>query len=158
MAQRTTGEFALGGALILIWGIELLNAWFAFLTAPFDSLGSVGVLRDYVEYLRFWMAFRCVVSAIGMVAGITLLLRRRIGHWLNVLSAGVLLLFATDFHWYASWASGKLSSSLLSFFVTVPGLAYGVLVFPAIVIALLAVSGMMLAKGRNRREVPQSAI
>src|SRR5450631_3707026 len=143
MARTSTGVLLFGGALVAVWGVELTKDIFGWLVTPMDVL-IPGPSADYAEYVSFWMVFRGFVAAIGVLSGILVLTRHRLGHWLSMASAVLLLLFATNFHWYASLASGQLGSSFVSFFFVVPGLAYGVIVLPIIVGAFLAISAAVL--------------
>src|SRR6185437_15026483 len=124
---RVSGTLLFGGALVAVWGVELTKDIFDWLVTPMDAL-IPGPGADYAEYARFWLVFRGVVATIGVLGGVLILTRHRLGHWLSVASAVPLLLFATNLNWYVSLASGQLGSSPVSFFVAVPRLAYGVIV------------------------------
>jgi hypothetical protein len=153
MAPRASIAVIIGGGLIVVWGAELVRNTFSFLDMSNHSLLSTGAMLQYEDYVSVWMAIRIAIAIVGLTAGVLIWQRKNLGHWLNILSAAVLLGFATDFHWYASLVPGKLMSEPLAFFfIRRPALGYGVIIFPALVTVFLIVSVVILAKQRKRGE------
>jgi hypothetical protein len=152
MAQPTvTAEFGLGGALVAVWGVDLVNGVFSLLTAPYESLFLSGPMLEYSEYVNFWVAVRCVLAVIGVAAGLLIMGRRRVGHWLSIASGVFLVSFGTDLHWYLHLLPPPFSTGpqLTSFYLRHPGLGYAVIVFP-VVVACLAISSTVILYRRRR--------
>ena len=161
MAQpKVSAEFVLGGTLVAVWGVELVKSTFTLLTAPHELLLKSGVLLEYSEFVNFWVAVRGALAVIGIVTGLLVMRRRRIGHWLNILSGTFLVCFDTDLHWYIHLLPAPLTDfPLTSFYLRTPGLGYAVIVFPVIVACLTISSAVILYKRRRRNEpVPEGAI
>ena len=160
MAQASvTAEFVLGGALVAVWGAELVKGVSGLLTAPHDLLLLSGPMLEYSEYVNFWVTVRCVLAVIGIAAGFLVMRRRRVGHWLNVLSGTFLVCFGTDLHWYlhllpAPWSTTPLSS----FYRSHPGLGYAVIIFPVLIACLATSSIVTLYKRRRNGPVSAGAI
>jgi len=156
MAQKTNSAVLIGAAFIAVWGVELIHSIFGTLNMPHHSLLSSGVIRDYEEYVTGWLVVRALISSAGVVAGVLILRHKRLGYWLGATTALILLVFAVDYGWYTSLATGKLPPRF--FLVTAPGLGYGVIVFPLLVASSLALSVINLAKGHRSVSVRESAI
>lgn len=156
MAQRASSAVLVGGAFVAVWGIEFIQSIFGALNMPHHSLLSSGVIRDYEECVTSWFVIRALISSAGVFAGVLVLRRKRLGYWLGATTALILLVFAVDYAWYTSLATGKLSPRF--FLVTAPGLGYAVIVFPLLVASSLVLSIINLAKGRPSVSVRASAI
>ena len=151
MAHSGNRAVFFGGALLIVWGADLIKCAINWLGVgiPLHLGLSPEMEQDYIEYQRLWLEVHGGIALIGALAGALIFIRRKTGQWLSIL-AGVLMLATTDLHWFAYLVPGEFHSRpFWFFFVRAPDLGYPVLIFPVLIASFIIASVVVLLAGRR---------